>query len=174
MIDDLFHFHSPTAERESGADFTMPFMNLGSLNVHHRFGWNDNFCSIHFSHRNINLIPKTIETAAINVISQIHYLITPQIPSSNFNEDHLLLFAFVLRFSFMSPFSTDVWMSLGGAYFTVSICLFVLGRISPAEWDNPYPCIEEPTELENQFSFANAMWFCIGALLQQGSEIAPK
>lgn len=77
-------------------------------------------------------------------------------------------------FSFMSPFSKSVWISLGVAYFTVSLCLFFLGRLSPSEWDNPYPCIEEPTQLENQFTFANSMWFCIGALLQQGSEIAPK
>lgn len=77
-------------------------------------------------------------------------------------------------FSFMSPFSTEVWIYLGTAYMAVSICLFVLGRISPSEWDNPYPCIEEPTHLENQFSFNNSMWFAIGALLQQGTEIAPK
>lgn len=74
----------------------------------------------------------------------------------------------------MSPFSMDVWMSLAGACLAVSMTLFFLGRICPAEWDNPYPCIEEPTELENQFSFQNSMWFAIGALLQQGSEIAPK
>jgi len=67
-----------------------------------------------------------------------------------------------------------VWLWLGLAYMGVSISMFVLGRLSPAEWDNPYPCIEEPTELENQFSFANCLWFSIGALLQQGSELAPK
>lgn len=77
-------------------------------------------------------------------------------------------------FSFMSPFSQLVWLCLGGAYLGVSLSLFVLGRLSPAEWDNPYPCIEEPETLENQFSFANSCWFTIGALLQQGSEIAPK
>ncbi|XP_058444442.1 glutamate receptor ionotropic, kainate 2 isoform X2 [Malaya genurostris] len=77
-------------------------------------------------------------------------------------------------FSFMSPFSKQVWLYLGGAYMTVSLSLFILGRLSPKEWDNPYPCIEEPEELENQFSFSNSMWFTIGALLQQGSEIAPK
>lgn len=77
-------------------------------------------------------------------------------------------------FSFMSPYSTEVWAYLGAAYLSVSCCLFALGRISPAEWDNPYPCIEDPTHLENQFSFTNSMWFAIGALLQQGSEIAPK
>uniref|UniRef100_A0A336MCA3 CSON013411 protein n=1 Tax=Culicoides sonorensis TaxID=179676 RepID=A0A336MCA3_CULSO len=77
-------------------------------------------------------------------------------------------------FSFMSPFSKEVWLYLGLAYLGVSISLFILGRLSPVEWDNPYPCIEEPETLENQFSLANSMWFTIGALLQQGSEIAPK
>lgn len=77
-------------------------------------------------------------------------------------------------FSFMSPFSNQVWLYLGGAYLGVSLSLFILGRLSPTEWDNPYPCIEEPETLENQFSFANSCWFTIGALLQQGSEIAPK
>lgn len=110
-----------TSERESGVDFTMPFMNLG--------------------------------------ISILYRKPTKQPPST---------------FSFMSPFSNEVWIYLGGAYLGVSFCLFLLGRISPSEWDNPYPCIEEPTVLENQFSFSNALWFTIGALLQQGSEIAPK
>ena len=35
-------------------------------------------------------------------------------------------------------------------YVFVSLVLFVLARISPYEWDNPYPCIEEPDELINQ------------------------
>ncbi|XP_017845731.1 glutamate receptor ionotropic, kainate 2 isoform X1 [Drosophila busckii] len=77
-------------------------------------------------------------------------------------------------FSFMDPFSKEVWLYLGLAYLGVTLCLFVLGRLSPSEWDNPYPCIEEPEELENQFSINNSLWFTTGALLQQGSEIAPK
>ncbi|XP_055710638.1 glutamate receptor ionotropic, kainate 2-like isoform X2 [Phlebotomus papatasi] len=77
-------------------------------------------------------------------------------------------------FSFMSPFSTEVWLYLGFGYLGVSVCLFILGRISPGEWDNPYPCVEEPEFLENQFSFRNALWFTIGALLQQGTELAAK
>lgn len=77
-------------------------------------------------------------------------------------------------FSFMDPFSSEVWIYLGIAYVGVSICFFILGRLSPTEWDNPYPCIEEPEELENQFTINNSLWFTTGALLQQGSEIAPK
>lgn len=77
-------------------------------------------------------------------------------------------------FSFMDPFSQEVWLYLGIAYLGVSLCLFILGRLSPSEWECPYPCIEEPEELENQFTINNSLWFTTGALLQQGSEIAPK
>lgn len=74
---------------------------------------------------------------------------------------------------FSSPFSLGVWLSLGIAYFVVSICLFVMGRLSPSEWTNPYPCIDEPEFLINQFSIRNSLWFTIGSLMQQGTEIAP-
>lgn len=47
------------------------------------------------------------------------------------------------------------------------MCFFFLGRIAPSQWENPYPCIEDPVYLENQFTFQNSMWFAIGALLQQ-------
>ncbi|KAL5284003.1 GRIK3 family protein [Megaselia abdita] len=77
-------------------------------------------------------------------------------------------------FSFMDPFANDVWLLLGISYLLVSTSLFILGRFSAKEWDNPFPCNEEPDELENQFTFGNALWFTIGALLQQGSEVAPK
>ncbi|XP_029165094.1 glutamate receptor ionotropic, kainate 2-like isoform X2 [Nylanderia fulva] len=76
-------------------------------------------------------------------------------------------------FSFLSPFSSDVWIYLIGAYIIVSLLFFIIGRLCPAEWNNPYPCIEEAEELENQFTFKNAFWFAIGAIMQQGSEIAP-
>lgn len=49
-----------------------------------------------------------------------------------------------------------------------------LCRFSPYEWDNPHPCNEEPDVLENQFSLMNSLWFTVGSLMQQGSDIAPK
>lgn len=76
-------------------------------------------------------------------------------------------------FSFAEPFALEVWITLAGAYFLVSISLFVMGRLCPSEWNNPYPCIEEPEYLINQFSMRNAFWFTIGSLMQQGTEIAP-
>lgn len=51
--------------------------------------------------------------------------------------------------------------------------MFILGRFAPEEWQNPYPCIEEPDTLDNQFTLANSFWFTLGSILTQGSEIAP-
>jgi ionotropic glutamate receptor len=76
-------------------------------------------------------------------------------------------------FSFADPFAVGVWKLLAAAFFGVSIALFLLGRISPSEWHNPYPCIDEPEYLVNQLSLRNCFWFMTGSLMQQGSEIAP-
>ncbi|XP_051172594.1 glutamate receptor ionotropic, kainate 2-like [Leptopilina boulardi] len=75
--------------------------------------------------------------------------------------------------SFLSPLDNQVWLCLIAAYIFVSLELFIIGRICPGEWVNPYPCIDEPTELKNQLQFKNCLWFTLGALMQQGSEIAP-
>ncbi|XP_064086755.1 glutamate receptor ionotropic, kainate 2-like isoform X4 [Macrobrachium nipponense] len=77
-------------------------------------------------------------------------------------------------FSFTSPFSGDVWIYMATAYLGVSVLLFILARMVPEEWDNPYPCIEEPEELENSFTLLNCLWFIIGTFLCQGGDIAPK
>lgn len=76
-------------------------------------------------------------------------------------------------FAFLLPFSNGVWLCLGLAYAGASLALFLAGRLCPAEWQNPYPCVEQPTALQNQFSLANALWFNLGSVLLQGSEIAP-
>lgn len=76
-------------------------------------------------------------------------------------------------FSFLSPLSSEVWLYLMGAYVFTSSLLWLIGRMCPSEWNNPYPCIQEPEELENQFTLSNSFWFTIGAIMQQGSEIAP-
>lgn len=75
--------------------------------------------------------------------------------------------------SFLSPFSNEVWIYTIGAWIFVSLEFFIIGRMCPEEWNNPYPCIEEPEMLYNQFSLKNAYWFTIGAMMQQGSELAP-
>lgn len=78
-------------------------------------------------------------------------------------------------FSFLSPFSLDVWVYVLCSYSGVSIILFLVGRISPYEWTNPYPCRQEDSAvMQNSFSLLNSFWFTIGSLMQQGSDLAPK
>ena len=77
-------------------------------------------------------------------------------------------------FSFLSPFSMEVWIYVMGAHIGVSITLFLVGRLSPYEWDNPHPCRQEEQVLENSFSLMNSLWFTIGSLMQQGSDLAPR
>ncbi|XP_064489275.1 glutamate receptor ionotropic, kainate 3-like [Ornithodoros turicata] len=77
-------------------------------------------------------------------------------------------------FSFLWPFSMEVWAYVVGAYVGVSVVLFLVGRLSPYEWDNPHPCRQQDQVLENNFSLLNSLWFTIGSLMQQGSDLAPK
>ncbi|KAK9498544.1 hypothetical protein O3M35_003153 [Rhynocoris fuscipes] len=77
-------------------------------------------------------------------------------------------------FSFLSPLSLDVWIYMATAYLGVSVLLFILARFSPYEWENSHQCNDGSDMLENQFSLLNSLWFTIGSLMQQGSDIAPK
>ncbi|XP_064612115.1 glutamate receptor ionotropic, kainate 2-like isoform X2 [Liolophura sinensis] len=77
-------------------------------------------------------------------------------------------------FSFLSPLSIEVWVYMLAAYLCVSFMLFVLARFSPYEWYNPHPCNPDGDVVENQFSILNSLWFTIGSLMQQGSDIAPR
>uniref|UniRef100_A0A6G1S9T4 Glutamate receptor, ionotropic kainate 2 n=1 Tax=Aceria tosichella TaxID=561515 RepID=A0A6G1S9T4_9ACAR len=78
-------------------------------------------------------------------------------------------------FSFLSPFSLDVWVYVLCAYSGVSVILYLVGHISPYEWTNPYPCRQEDMAvMKNSFSLLNSFWFTIGSLMQQGSDLAPK
>lgn len=76
-------------------------------------------------------------------------------------------------FSFMAVFSNEVWYYMLLIQLILGAVLIFVGRISNKEWQNPVPCIEQPEELSNQFSFANSVWLIIGSVMQQGSEIAP-
>ena len=77
-------------------------------------------------------------------------------------------------FSFLSPFSVEVWIYTCTAYLGMSITLFALSRLTPYEWQNPHPCRQQPDILENNFTILNCMWFTIGSLLQQGCDFLPK
>jgi len=77
-------------------------------------------------------------------------------------------------FSFLSPLSFDIWLCMIVAYIVVSLLLCLLARVSPYEWDNPHPCNPDSDMVENQFTFLNSLWFTIGSLMQQGSDVAPR
>jgi len=77
-------------------------------------------------------------------------------------------------FSFLSPFENHVWFYVCGSYIGVSMLLFFVGRFSPYEWADPHPCRQEDKILRNQFSVSNSFWFTIAALMQQGSDFAPR
>ena len=77
-------------------------------------------------------------------------------------------------FSFLDPLNVEVWIYIMLAYIGTSAIMFIIGRFSPYEWFNPNPCVEEAGVVENQFSVFNALWFTIGSLMQEGTEIAPR
>ncbi|XP_054154145.1 glutamate receptor ionotropic, kainate 2-like [Oppia nitens] len=77
-------------------------------------------------------------------------------------------------FSFLSPFQNIVWIYVLGAYISVSTILFIVGRLTPYEWDDPHPCRQGDNVLENNFSLINSFSFTIGTMMQQGSAVAPK
>lgn len=80
-------------------------------------------------------------------------------------------------YSFLMPFSKEVWLSMGSAYVGMSLAMWLNSRLSPIEWTNPHPCIDNPDELELEneiHSIGASMWFNIGSLMQQGSDLAPR
>lgn len=77
-------------------------------------------------------------------------------------------------FSFLSPLSFQIWLYVLVAYLGVSFTLFIVARFSPYEWYNPHPCDKDSDVVENQFTLLNSLWFTIGSLMQQGSEVAPR
>ncbi|XP_063986144.1 glutamate receptor ionotropic, kainate 2-like isoform X2 [Diachasmimorpha longicaudata] len=76
--------------------------------------------------------------------------------------------------SFLSPFSADVWIYVTTAYVSVSVLLYVQARMAPEEWIAPQPSTTEPEELENSFDLMNSMWLTAGSLVQAGSDILPR
>lgn len=77
-------------------------------------------------------------------------------------------------FQFLKPFSVEVWLYIASSFIGVSLLLWMLARITPYEWVAAHPCDREPPELENQFSLGAGIWFVLGSIMQQGSDLAPK
>ncbi|XP_072932697.1 glutamate receptor ionotropic, kainate 2-like isoform X2 [Epargyreus clarus] len=77
-------------------------------------------------------------------------------------------------FSFLKPFSVDVWIYMAAAYLIVSLLLHILARLAPNDWENPHPCDKSPEELENIWHIKNSCWLTVGSIMTQGSDILPK
>jgi hypothetical protein len=76
-------------------------------------------------------------------------------------------------FSFMEPLDTLVWLCIALGFLAVSFVLFFVGRFSPYEWQVKEEGGKEPFAT-NTFSISNTLWFSLGALMQQGSDISPR
>ena len=74
-------------------------------------------------------------------------------------------------FSFMNPLSNFVWLCVMVAFLAVSLVLFFVGRWSPFEWQTVGSFKDQSY---NAFTLSNALWFALGALMQQGSDIFPR
>ncbi|WKX93524.1 hypothetical protein Q1695_011082 [Nippostrongylus brasiliensis] len=80
-------------------------------------------------------------------------------------------------FTFLEPLSLSVWLSLIGAYLSVSFIMYLLARFSPYEWYDIEKIDERDRSIENQknqFSVLNSLWFAVGSLMQQGSDVIPR
>ncbi|XP_045473639.1 glutamate receptor ionotropic, kainate 2-like [Harmonia axyridis] len=77
-------------------------------------------------------------------------------------------------FSFLDPFTQDVWAYTATLLLGLSLLFFLAYRLAPNEWVNPHPCEQNPDELEIEWNFKNCVWLVLGSLLQQGCDILPR
>lgn len=61
-------------------------------------------------------------------------------------------------FSFLDPFTYDVWLYTGLAYLSISVLVFILSRINNDDWESSHPCIQEPEEVESIWNILNCVW----------------
>ena len=75
--------------------------------------------------------------------------------------------------AFLDPFTADVYIYSCFLFVFVTMVIYVLARFSPNQWEEPPACVKDPEEYENAYTFLNSFWFTLGALMQQGSDVAP-
>ena len=61
-------------------------------------------------------------------------------------------------FSFLDPFTVDVWLYTGLAYLSISVLVFLLSRINNDDWESSHPCNQEAEEVESIWSILNCVW----------------
>ncbi|KMZ07266.1 uncharacterized protein Dsimw501_GD24375 [Drosophila simulans] len=77
-------------------------------------------------------------------------------------------------FSFMNPLAIEIWIYVLIAYFLVSLCIYIVGKLSPIEWKCINACDLENISIGNQFSLTDSFWFTIGTFMQQSPDIYPR
>lgn len=77
-------------------------------------------------------------------------------------------------FSFLQPFTVDVWLYTGLAYISISVLVFILSRINCDDWESSHPCNQEPDEVESIWNILNCVWLSMGSIMGQGCDILPK
>ncbi|XP_067942670.1 glutamate receptor ionotropic, kainate 2-like [Watersipora subatra] len=75
--------------------------------------------------------------------------------------------------SFIAPIKLEVWGTIIIAVVIVSVSMYICSRLSPDQWQNPYPCQDDYEYRENPFNISNAFWFSVGSIMQQGCDIMP-
>lgn len=77
-------------------------------------------------------------------------------------------------FSFLDPFTVDVWLYTGLAYISISVLVFILSRINNDDWESSHPCNQDPDEVESIWNILNCVWLSMGSIMGQGCDILPK
>ncbi|CAH1104297.1 unnamed protein product [Psylliodes chrysocephalus] len=74
-------------------------------------------------------------------------------------------------FHFAQPFSLTFWQYLGVSYLIMVVSLFLIGRLSPEEWQRPHTCKSDKNYLINELSFLNSLWFVAAGLFRQPTNV---
>ncbi|CAG9861067.1 unnamed protein product [Phyllotreta striolata] len=77
-------------------------------------------------------------------------------------------------FLFLIGFEQSLWMTIVYCYIAISVCLYIVLRLSPDDWERKYPCDELDETLVNRWNLKNSLMLTLKALTMQGSDAVPK
>ncbi|VVC93754.1 unnamed protein product [Leptidea sinapis] len=84
-------------------------------------------------------------------------------------------------FAFLQPLSNELWYAILGSLGAVSVCLYIVSKYSPDEWqfrNTPNAGVQSNDQrgsnYRQTFSFWSAIWFTLGSFVQQSSGVTPR
>ncbi|CAD7085927.1 unnamed protein product [Hermetia illucens] len=80
-------------------------------------------------------------------------------------------------FSFLLPYSLDVWMYVGVICLFTTALLFAVVRLSDEEWESDQVIETDTVEikvLRNTWNLGNRFWLTMGSLMGQGCDLLPR